>query len=200
MHHLFTAFLIIATATSSFQPIVADEWAPPASLESLSANPELPELFLFADGRPVKTTEDWQLRRKEMQAILQYYQYGHLPPRPDSIKVENLESRILADGQSTEQTMTLVLGDLPWWTRSEQRASLGVIATRVHHESGPLVIAIASRTAVLLGQTSAWPCTDIGIGFGDPRPGETVVRAGRIYFLQGDLDDLRERIRTDFEM
>jgi len=58
----------------------------------------------------VESVESWELRRKEMKAILQYYEYGHMPPRPDVVKVENFESRQLSDCNATEQQMTLVLG------------------------------------------------------------------------------------------
>ena len=91
-------------------PARAGEWVPPASLESLSCIPELPDLFTFADGRRVKTAGSWQLRRKEMKAMLQYYQYGHLPPRPDQITVEDFKSRSIPDLQTTEERITLVIG------------------------------------------------------------------------------------------
>jgi len=58
----------------------------------------------------VQSADAWKIRRKEMKAILQYYQYGHLPPRPDTITVENLESGPIPGCEGTEQRMTLILG------------------------------------------------------------------------------------------
>jgi len=104
---LLSLFVILPSAT---QTVFSAEWTPPESLESLPVAEQLPDLFTFADGSPVKSTEDWLRRRKEISAILQYYQYGHLPPRPDRVTVENLTTRQVLDGQATEQTMTLVLG------------------------------------------------------------------------------------------
>ena len=40
---------------------------------------KLPELMRFADGRPVKTPEQWAERRKEILALFQASMYGQLP-------------------------------------------------------------------------------------------------------------------------
>lgn len=66
-------------------------WSPPKSLYDLPEVRGLPDLFTLADGSPVETEEDWAVRRREMKAMLQYYQYGHVPPRPESVTV--VESR-----------------------------------------------------------------------------------------------------------
>ena len=39
----------------------------------------LPELMRFADGRPVKTAEQWAERRKEILALFETYVYGKMP-------------------------------------------------------------------------------------------------------------------------
>ena len=88
--------------------------------------------------------------------------------------------------------------ELPWWERSGQKTTRGIIATCIESDGEPYVVAVASPTALLLGQSSTWPCTDIGIGFGNPRPGETVSRTGRIYFHKGTLDELAERFKSEF--
>jgi hypothetical protein len=89
---------------------IADEWVPPKSPDALPSVPDLPDLFTFADGRRVTTAQSWQLRRTEMKAILQYYQYGHLPPRPDRITVQDFKSRSIPDCRATEERMTLIIG------------------------------------------------------------------------------------------
>ncbi len=104
------AFLMVTAAMVPFRFADAQSWVPPESLDSLPVVAELPDLFTFADGRPVKTVEDWGQRRKEMKAILQYYEYGHIPPRPDVVKVEDLKSRQLVNCDATEELMTLVIG------------------------------------------------------------------------------------------
>ncbi len=87
-----------------------------------------------------------------------------------------------------------------WFTDASQTAEHGIIATRVEEQGQPYVIAIAAQGAVMLGQTTVWPCTDIGIGFGDLKPGETVTRRGRLYFLPGDLEDLWKIYQQDFDL
>jgi len=110
MRFLGMGFLVLISGISSLWQVAAEEWKPPATLDSLPSVPGLPDLFLFADGKHVESAKSWQRRRKEMKAILQYYEYGHLPPRPDVVRVENLVSRTLTNCNASEQRMTLVLG------------------------------------------------------------------------------------------
>src|SRR5690349_14744377 len=51
---------------------------------------ELPNPFTFADGRPVNSTSDWNLRRAELHELVVGIEYGGLPPRPESIESELL--------------------------------------------------------------------------------------------------------------
>lgn len=107
---LCVCFLNAVTWLATPQLVNAEPWKPMATPNSLPSIPGLSDLFTFDDGKRVESVAEWELRRKEMKAILQFYEYGHLPPRPDVVTVENLESRILTDCNATEQRMTLVLG------------------------------------------------------------------------------------------
>ncbi len=71
---LFLALLATASLATS-----ADAPKPAAELPEIK---ELPNPFTFADGKPVRTTEDWTKRRDEIKNLFQDYQYGHLPPKP----------------------------------------------------------------------------------------------------------------------
>jgi hypothetical protein len=51
---------------------------------------QLPDLFRFADGRLVKNAKDWTARREEISKIVQYYEYGMMPPNPDSVTYETI--------------------------------------------------------------------------------------------------------------
>ena len=51
---------------------------------------KLPDPFLFDDGTPVKTKEDWKKRRKELYKTVIELQYGTMPPKPEVFKVETL--------------------------------------------------------------------------------------------------------------
>ena len=49
---------------------------------------ELPDPFLFEDGSRVATAEDWERRRKEIYESAVRLQYGDVPPKPETVRVE----------------------------------------------------------------------------------------------------------------
>jgi len=49
-------------------------------IDQLPAVKELPDPFTFRDGSKVRTKQDWDRRRHELLELVQYYEYGHLPP------------------------------------------------------------------------------------------------------------------------
>lgn len=51
---------------------------------------ELPDLFTFQDGSRVLTADDWWRRRDELQELILDLEYGHLPPAPEALRVEDL--------------------------------------------------------------------------------------------------------------
>lgn len=51
-------------------------------VDKLPSTKELPDPFAFLDGSRVKAKEDWSRRRAELLAIIQFYEYGQLPPNP----------------------------------------------------------------------------------------------------------------------
>jgi len=60
---------------------------------------ELPDPFCFTDGARVTRPDEWSRRRDEIAAIIVDTQYGGLPPRPASIRIEFLnDSRARAFG------------------------------------------------------------------------------------------------------
>jgi endo-1,4-beta-xylanase len=48
---------------------------------------DLANPFIFADGSPVRTKEDWSKRRGEIKELFANYMYGHMPPRPAKMSV-----------------------------------------------------------------------------------------------------------------
>jgi hypothetical protein len=65
--------------------------AEPANVTPAAALPaikDLPNPFVFSDGSPVKSKDDWQRRRAELKSLFEDYMYGHLPPKPDHVAVE----------------------------------------------------------------------------------------------------------------
>ncbi|EMD31275.1 carbohydrate esterase family 15 protein, partial [Gelatoporia subvermispora B] len=47
-------------------------------------NSALPNPFIFNEGTPVQTVEDWSCRRAQISALIQGYEAGELPGPPDS--------------------------------------------------------------------------------------------------------------------
>jgi hypothetical protein len=64
----------------------------PVSADDLPAIEELPDPLTMNDGTPVITPEQWKMRRREMIRILEDYEYGHMPPPPENVKAEVVES------------------------------------------------------------------------------------------------------------
>ncbi|MDR0643290.1 MAG: hypothetical protein LBG05_00050, partial [Treponema sp.] len=52
----------------------------PATWNALGHQHAFPDLFHFANGNKVVTVADWEARRKEISKIVQYYEYGVMPP------------------------------------------------------------------------------------------------------------------------
>ena len=77
------AALVIATAAGA----TADDAArrPVAELPAVG---RLPDPFTFADGSAVRVPADWDRRRAELKALFEEHEYGHLPPKPESMKVQ----------------------------------------------------------------------------------------------------------------
>jgi hypothetical protein len=56
-----------------------DKNAPVGYWNGKGHNHKYPDLFRFANGKKVNNIADWEQRRKEISAILQYYMHGRLP-------------------------------------------------------------------------------------------------------------------------
>ncbi|KIK69580.1 carbohydrate esterase family 15 protein [Collybiopsis luxurians FD-317 M1] len=56
----------------------------PSTISGYS-NAALPNPFLFNDGTPVKTQDDWTCRRAQIAALIQGYEAGYLPPKPQTL-------------------------------------------------------------------------------------------------------------------
>ncbi|KAJ3977794.1 hypothetical protein EV361DRAFT_467037 [Lentinula raphanica] len=56
----------------------------PSTLSNFN-NAALPNPFIFNDGTPVQTQEDWTCRRAQLAALIQGYEAGFLPPKPSTL-------------------------------------------------------------------------------------------------------------------
>ena len=86
-------------------------WKPPSNLAALPSIGELPDLFTLTDGTRVTSIDQWQKRRAEIKQIIQYFAYGHLPPRPDTITTEVKSSeRVEQNPESMRHLIRLSIG------------------------------------------------------------------------------------------
>ena len=74
-------------------------WPAPESFEPAA---ELPDPLVRCDGSRVDSAKAWGRRRAEIIGMMSYYQYGHMPPAPERILVENRSSHAILDGAATE--------------------------------------------------------------------------------------------------
>ena len=64
-------------------------------VKKVTVKGNLPNPFIFHDGTPVKTSEDWPLRRQELYKSAVELQYGTIPPQPEFLEVELLDDAAL---------------------------------------------------------------------------------------------------------
>lgn len=68
------------------------------AVKDLPVRKEMPDPLVMNDGTKVTTQEQWKKRREEMKAILEEYEYGHMPPAPGNVKGKEMAKKVLADG------------------------------------------------------------------------------------------------------
>ena len=71
---------------------------PPNYDESKVAPYDVPDPLTFADGEKLTSPDQWPQRRKEILAIFEDQMYGIIPPRPDVMRTELIESGETLDG------------------------------------------------------------------------------------------------------
>ena len=61
------------------------------NIEKILADRGVPDAMIMKSGRRVKTVKDFEKRREEIKKILEEEAYGTIPPKPDHMKVEEVE-------------------------------------------------------------------------------------------------------------
>jgi len=79
------SFLALALSAFVLTVSAADVCLTPSTLPKFN-NTKLPNPFLFNDGTRVRTKDDFTCRQKQMAALIQGYEAGTLPPRPQIVE------------------------------------------------------------------------------------------------------------------
>jgi hypothetical protein len=130
--------------------------APPRPAEDLAAEAEGlprpwalplipdPDPLTFWDGRPVKTQEDWQARRKEIVSLMQHYLSGNVPPErlKEGTPPPQVREELALDGAATKRTATIYLG--PDQDDPKLQMHLRVWIPKHHRPPWPAVLKVGS--------------------------------------------------------
>ncbi|HYK87250.1 MAG TPA: hypothetical protein VE398_00665 [Acidobacteriota bacterium] len=79
-------------------------------LDKLPTVKELPDPFLMNNGKRVRDKADWAKRREEIQAMVLYYEYGHLAPAPANLAATEISSKEIEQLNATERQLLLTMG------------------------------------------------------------------------------------------
>jgi len=78
--------------------------------ERLPASSRLPDPLVTRKGAPIRTAAEWRQRRRELQDLLELYQYGHAPPPPGPALVRELQREPIHEGRALKRVVRLSLG------------------------------------------------------------------------------------------
>ncbi|HKE26593.1 MAG TPA: alpha/beta fold hydrolase [Bryobacteraceae bacterium] len=72
----------ILPAVPSFQAWLEKSGELPPDFDALPRHNGLPDPLRFLDGRPVRTAQEWRVRRAEIRQLFEKYDLGTFPPKP----------------------------------------------------------------------------------------------------------------------
>ena len=95
----FSLALLAALAAESLLADVSRVFVREVNMDPLRIGPyELEDPLRFADGRRVKTREDWCARRSEILELFAREMYGAEPPRPEMLQVKVVDEKVTCGG------------------------------------------------------------------------------------------------------
>lgn len=99
--------MLLHCALLAASVVAAEPWP---SVDQLPVVEGLPDPFLMRDGSRVATLDDWRNRRDEIIDTLLHYEYGHVPPAPDNLRVNQESVEAALDGAAVLKRVTLFFG------------------------------------------------------------------------------------------
>lgn len=83
------------------------------AIESLPVISGLPDPYRMHTGNRVQNRGDWQAHRHYLKALLEYYQYGQMPPTPRNLKVRIDSTQTVFNGAALEINLEF------FWSRND---------------------------------------------------------------------------------
>ena len=69
----------------------------------------MPDPFLKADGSRIISTEEWPAQRTYLKAMLAYYMYGTMPPRPKHFDLKRIWNKPVFTGKAVHERYAITL-------------------------------------------------------------------------------------------
>ncbi len=137
--HPMRFFSILTTVLLAASTLVIAAAAEALVKKPASALPEVKKLanpFEFLDGTQVRNRDDWERRRRELKALFESYEYGSLPPKPETSTVSRGAVRIDEDAKMAREAIELTLG------HAGKTLQLHINLTLPHKPHGPVPVIV----------------------------------------------------------
>jgi len=80
------------------------------AVKDLPVQSAMPDPLIGMDGKSITTPSQWKARREEMKRVIEHYGIGHAPPQPGTVKGQQVETSLLADGKVSYRRVHLTFG------------------------------------------------------------------------------------------
>lgn len=114
----------------------------PPDFDAFPKNNWMPDPLVFLDGKPVRTTADWEKRKAEIKQLYQKYIVGTIPPKAKLFK-STVTSETKGDGYTT-RVVEITYGP------EESRTTTAGVTLVIPDGKGPFPVLIGGTAASLL--------------------------------------------------
>lgn len=91
-------------------PAIKTGMKPMPGPDALPTRTAMPDPLVMNNGQRVRTMKQWQQRRQQIRATLEYYAVGQAPPPPGNVKGRILHEEVVAAGKVRYQLVHLSFG------------------------------------------------------------------------------------------
>ncbi len=99
---------VIGCTTRLLSDSLQSTWEFPP-VEELPVLDGLPDPFVKPDGSRISSTHEWPAQRAYLKAMLAYYLYGSMPPRPKQFDLKRLSGDPVFDGKAIHERYLITL-------------------------------------------------------------------------------------------